>query len=196
MQLADFKGRLVLGEIYHRHADDLYIDIGLKFPMICKIPDRKKYVIGATVLIKLFNPELSEPFLGAKKEITILEADGQLLGLYDRGVVEGIKGLDVGLETTKQFSEVVRRAKTIVWNRPMEVFEVENFANGTKGLMDAVVDVTKTGATTIIGGGDTATCCVKYDTEDKVSHVSTGCGTSLELVESRILPGVDTLTSV
>uniref|UniRef100_A0A914D5L8 Phosphoglycerate kinase n=1 Tax=Acrobeloides nanus TaxID=290746 RepID=A0A914D5L8_9BILA len=558
MQLADFNGRLVLGEIYHRHADDLYIDLGLKFPMICKTPElhREKYVIGATVLVKLFNPELSEPFLGAKKEITILEADGHLLGLYDREVVEGIKdakkelrtatdptakekskkkfyewspdtyirtilygnqerilgllvqanmtlqklsidkvdlkdkrvlirvdfnvpqkdgkitnnqritaalptikyaldhgaksvvlmshlgrpdgrkqakytlkpvaeelekllnkkviflndsvgpdveaatanpehgsvillenlryhlaeegkgvneagekvkaskeeieafraslskhgdvyvndafgtahrahssmvgvnlepklsgfllkkeldyfakaletpnrpflailggakvadkiqliknlldkvdemiigggmaytflkvlngvnignslfdeegskivkelvdkakeknvqihlpvdfvvadkfaedashsvsnissgipdghmGLDVGPETTKQFSEVVRRAKTIVWNGPMGVFEFENFANGTKGVMDAVVDVTKTGATTIIGGGDTATCCVKYDTEDKVSHVSTGGGASLELLEGKILPGVDALTSV
>uniref|UniRef100_A0A914DCD6 Phosphoglycerate kinase n=1 Tax=Acrobeloides nanus TaxID=290746 RepID=A0A914DCD6_9BILA len=78
----------------------------------------------------------------------------------------------------------------------MGVFEFENFANGTKGVMDAVVDVTKTGATTIIGGGDTATCCVKYDTEDKVSHVSTGGGASLELLEGKVLPGVDALTSV
>uniref|UniRef100_A0A914CZB6 Uncharacterized protein n=1 Tax=Acrobeloides nanus TaxID=290746 RepID=A0A914CZB6_9BILA len=102
MQLADFNGRLVLGEIYHRHADDLYIDLGLKFPMICKTPElhREKYVIGATVLIKLFNPELSEPFLGAKKEITILETDGHLLGLYDRDVVEGIKDAKKELRTS------------------------------------------------------------------------------------------------
>ena len=93
----------------------------------------------------------------------------------------------------------------------MGVFEFDNFAKGTKGVMDAVVDVTKTGATTIIGklnkpcvpltqtrlgGGGTATCCVKYDTEDKVSHVSTGGGASLELLEGKVLPGVDALTSV
>lgn len=77
----------------------------------------------------------------------------------------------------------------------MGVFEFDNFANGTKGLMDAVVEATKSGAATIIGGGDTATCAAKYNTEDKVSHVSTGGGASLELLEGKILPGVDALTS-
>jgi phosphoglycerate kinase len=70
-----------------------------------------------------------------------------------------------------------------------------NTANGTKKVMDAVVQATASGATTIIGGGDTATCCVKFDTEDKVSHVSTGGGASLELLEGKVLPGVDALSS-
>ena len=68
-------------------------------------------------------------------------------------------------------------------DRPPGVFEFENFSKGTKGMMDSVVEATKKGATTIIGGGDTATCCAKFGTEDKVSHVSTGGGASLELLE-------------
>jgi phosphoglycerate kinase len=75
------------------------------------------------------------------------------------------------------------------------VFEFEKFANGTKQVMDAVVQVTKTGTTTIIGGGDTATCCAKWNTEDQVSHVSTGGGASLELLEGKLLPGVDALSN-
>ncbi|GLH03024.1 Phosphoglycerate kinase [Gryllus bimaculatus] len=77
---------------------------------------------------------------------------------------------------------------------PMGVFEWDNFAHGTKGVMDAVVEVTAKGVITIIGGGDTATCCAKWDTEDKVSHVSTGGGASLELLEGKDLPGVSVLT--
>ena len=92
------------------------------------------------------------------------------------GIPADEMGLDVGPETTKQFAEVVKRAKTIVWNGPAGVFEFPNFAKGTKGLMDAVVEATKGGATTIIGGGDTATACANWGTEDKVSHVSTGGG--------------------
>ena len=73
----------------------------------------------------------------------------------------------------------------LLLNRPCGVFEFEKFANGTKQVMDAVVAATKSGCTTIIGGGDTATCCAKWDTEDKVSHVSTGGGASLELLEGK-----------
>jgi len=75
----------------------------------------------------------------------------------------------------------------------MGVFEFENFAAGTKGVMDAVVKATGTGSVTIIGGGDTATCCKIWDTEDKVSHLSTGGGASLELLEGKVLPGVEAL---
>ena len=74
------------------------------------------------------------------------------------------------------------------------VFEFENFATGTKSMMDAVVASTAAGNTTIIGGGDTATCAKKFNTVEKVSHVSTGGGASLELLEGKVLPGVDNLT--
>ena len=76
----------------------------------------------------------------------------------------------------------------------MGVFEMEKFEKGTKVMMDAIVDATKAGTTTVIGGGDTATACKKYKTEDKVTHVSTGGGASLELLAGSDLPGVHALT--
>lgn len=112
----------------------------------------------------------------------------------ESGIPADSLGLDVGPKTAEEFSKVVLRAKTIVWNGPPGVFEFENFSKGTKAVMDAIVQVTASGATTIIGGGDTATCCAKYNTEDKVSHVSTGGGASLELLEGKVLPGVDALS--
>lgn len=110
------------------------------------------------------------------------------------GVPPGSMGLDMGPESISKFTEVVGRAKTIVWNGPPGVFEFPNFATGTRGMMDAVVYATGKGATSIIGGGDTATCCAKFKTEDKVSHVSTGGGASLELLEGKNLPGVAALS--
>jgi phosphoglycerate kinase len=106
-----------------------------------------------------------------------------------------LKGLDCGPESVKIFKEAIKRAKLIVWNGPVGVFEWENFANGTKQIMDEVVAATAAGCTTIIGGGDTATACAKWNTEDKVSHVSTGGGASLELLEGKELPGVTALSN-
>ncbi|KAE8908313.1 Phosphoglycerate kinase 1 [Phytophthora fragariae] len=113
----------------------------------------------------------------------------------EEGIPAGWMGLDVGPKSREAFKVAVAKAKTVVWNGPMGVFEFEAFAHGTKAVMDAVVEATEAGATTIIGGGDTATCCVKFNTEDKVSHVSTGGGASLELLEGKVLPGVDALSS-
>lgn len=111
------------------------------------------------------------------------------------GIPAGWMGLDCGPESMKLFVEAVGRAKQIVWNGPVGVFEWDKFAKGTKAVMDKVVEVTAKGTITIIGGGDTATCCATWDTEDKVSHVSTGGGASLELLEGKVLPGVDALSS-
>ncbi|XP_075691955.1 phosphoglycerate kinase 1 [Rhinoderma darwinii] len=112
------------------------------------------------------------------------------------GIPAGWMGLDCGPESMKLFVEAVGRAKQIVWNGPVGVFEWDKFAKGTKAVMDKVVEVTGKGCITIIGGGDTATCCAKWDTEDKVSHVSTGGGASLELLEGKVLPGVASLSNV
>ncbi|XP_064481739.1 phosphoglycerate kinase 1-like isoform X2 [Ornithodoros turicata] len=117
-------------------------------------------------------------------------------GDLQSGVPAGCMGLDIGEKSTAEFKAAVKRAQTIVWNGPMGVFEWDNFAHGTKGVMDAVVEATAAGATTIIGGGDTATCCAKWKTESKVSHVSTGGGASLELLEGKALPGVVALSEV
>lgn len=112
----------------------------------------------------------------------------------ESGIPADHLGLDIGPKTEEIFSAAVLRAKTIVWNGPPGVFEFEKFAHGTKAVMDAIVKTTQNGACTIIGGGDTATCCAKYNTEDKVSHVSTGGGASLELLEGKVLPGVAALS--
>ncbi|KAG8511951.1 Phosphoglycerate kinase 2 [Galemys pyrenaicus] len=112
------------------------------------------------------------------------------------GIPLGWMGLDCGPETNKKFAEIVARAKLIVWNGPVGVFEWDSFAKGTKALMDEIVKATSRGCITIIGGGDTATCCAKWNTEDKVSHVSTGGGASLELLEGKILPGVEALSNL
>ncbi|KAJ8958066.1 hypothetical protein NQ318_002079 [Aromia moschata] len=112
----------------------------------------------------------------------------------ETGVPDGWMGLDIGQKTVEAFKEPLRRAKVIVWNGPCGVFEFEKFSHGTKAVMDEVVEATKRGAITVIGGGDTATCCAKWKTEDKVSHVSTGGGASLELLEGKVLPGVAALS--
>jgi len=112
----------------------------------------------------------------------------------EAGVPAGWMGLDVGPESNKAFAATISEAKTIVWNGPAGVFEFESFAKGTKSMMDAVVAATETGVTTIIGGGDTATCAKKFNTVEKVSHVSTGGGASLELLEGKDLPGVSILS--
>jgi len=105
------------------------------------------------------------------------------------GIPKGWMGLDIGPASAEAFAKVIASAKTVVWNGPMGVFEFPKFAVGTKAVMDAVVQVTKT-ATTIIGGGDTATCAKVFKTESLVSHVSTGGGASLELLQGQVLPGV------
>ncbi|XP_017781146.1 PREDICTED: phosphoglycerate kinase-like [Nicrophorus vespilloides] len=112
----------------------------------------------------------------------------------ETGIADGTMGLDIGPKSIELFKEPIARAKVIVWNGPAGVFEFENFSKGTRGLMDGVVDATKRGCVTIIGGGDTATCAAKWGTEDKVSHVSTGGGASLELLEGKVLPGVAALS--
>jgi phosphoglycerate kinase len=113
----------------------------------------------------------------------------------EEGIPEGSLGLDIGPQSSQMFAAAVGNAKTIIWNGPMGVFEFDKFADGTIAVMDAMVKATTQGATTIIGGGDTATCAAKYDTEDKVSHVSTGGGASLELLEGKELPGVVALST-
>jgi len=111
----------------------------------------------------------------------------------DAGIPEGFMGLDCGPKSIERNAAAVASAKTILWNGPMGVFEMASFETGTKALMDAVVRATAAGVTTVIGGGDTATACKKYKTEDKVSHCSTGGGASLELLEGKELPGVTAL---
>ena len=110
------------------------------------------------------------------------------------GIKDGWQGLDAGPKSRQLFADVISKAKTLVWNGPVGVFEMERFSAGTRAVAEAVAKVTASGATTIIGGGDTATAAEEYGIEDKVSHVSTGGGASLELLEGKDLPGVSALS--
>jgi phosphoglycerate kinase len=103
------------------------------------------------------------------------------------------QALDIGPETVKLFSGVVKNAKTVVWNGPMGVFEMPSFAVGTNAVAMALVEATAGGAKTIIGGGDSAAAIAQAGLSKKVSHVSTGGGASLEFLEGKVLPGVAAL---
>jgi phosphoglycerate kinase len=102
-------------------------------------------------------------------------------------------GLDIGPKTIEEFKNVILSSKTVVWNGPMGVFEFENFANGTNEVASSLAELTAKGGITIIGGGDSAAAINKAGLDDKVTHVSTGGGASLEFLEGKILPGVAAL---
>lgn len=106
----------------------------------------------------------------------------------------GWMGLDIGPQACLAFGNKIKAAQTVVWNGPMGVFEMENFAEGTFTVAKALADATKSGATTIIGGGDSASAIKQAGLMDQVSHVSTGGGASLEYLEGKELPGVVSLT--
>lgn len=100
------------------------------------------------------------------------------------------KIFDVGPQTVSDFAEVISKANTILWNGPVGMFEIADFAKGTQGVAQAVADATKRGATTIVGGGDTAAAVEQFHVADQMTHVSTGGGASLEFLEGKVLPGV------
>ncbi|PWN94899.1 putative PGK1-phosphoglycerate kinase [Tilletiopsis washingtonensis] len=111
------------------------------------------------------------------------------------GIPDGWMGLDAGPKSQALFQETIKSAKTILWNGPAGVFEFENFAKGSKAMLDACLEAEKAGTTVIVGGGDTATVVANYKAEEGISHVSTGGGASLELLEGKTLPGVAELSS-
>jgi phosphoglycerate kinase len=115
------------------------------------------------------------------------DADAEHKTVPSNEIPEGWMGLDIGAETQKLFTGAVKDAKTVVWNGPMGVFEFENFAKGTLALAQALADID---ATTIIGGGDSAAAVNQMGYGDKMSHISTGGGASLEFLEGKELPGV------
>lgn len=109
-------------------------------------------------------------------------------------IPSGWMGLDIGPATVDKFRKEIISAGTIVWNGPMGVFEMPNFAKGTKAIAEGLVEATKNGGVTIVGGGDSAAAITELGLEKQVTHVSTGGGASLEFLEGKILPGVEALT--
>jgi phosphoglycerate kinase len=111
------------------------------------------------------------------------------------GIPKGWMGLDAGPKSTALYREAILRAKTIVWNGPSGVFEFDKFAASTRAMAEAIAEATAHGATTVVGGGDTATAARKFGVAEKVTHCSTGGGASLEYLEGKVLPGVAFLES-
>jgi phosphoglycerate kinase len=111
------------------------------------------------------------------------------------GIPDGWEGLDAGPKSIELYRNAILSSKTIVWNGPAGVFEFEKFATATKAMAAAIAEATASGATTVVGGGDTATAAKKFKVADKVTHCSTGGGASLEFLEGKALPGVVFLES-
>ena len=105
-------------------------------------------------------------------------------------IPDGWEGLDAGPETRKLFAAAIVPSKTILWNGPAGVFEFDNFTGGSRAIADAIVEATKNGAFSLVGGGDSVACVNKFGLADEVSYVSTGGGALLEAIEGKILPGV------
>ena len=106
------------------------------------------------------------------------------------GIPDGWEGLDAGPKSIELYRAAILGSKTIIWNGPAGVFEFEKFAGATQAMADAIAEATANGATTVVGGGDTATAAKKFNVADKVTHCSTGGGASLEFLEGKVLPGV------
>ena len=100
------------------------------------------------------------------------------------------EGVDIGSKSAAQYAEIVRNAKTVLWNGPMGVFEMEKFQHGTKTIATAVAESTEAGAFSLVGGGDSVAAVNKFGFADKVSYVSTGGGAMLEYFEGKVLPGI------
>jgi len=112
------------------------------------------------------------------------------------GILEAdMMGLDVGTESCAELTALIRNSKMVLWNGPVGVFEVSHFAKGTKAVVQALVEATANGATTIVGGGDSGAAVAQFANETQLSHVSTGGGASLELLEGKILPGIAALSN-
>ena len=97
-------------------------------------------------------------------------------------------GLDIGSNTINIFNNIIQKSKTIIWNGPVGMFELDKFANGTKSICESLKNCD---GKTIVGGGDSAAAVIKFGYKNDVSHISTGCGASLEMLEGKILPGID-----
>ena len=127
------------------------------------------------------------------KEMT-QEAESKLItfsgGNSNEGIPDGYSGFDIGPKTLELFKDELLKSKTVIWNGPMGVFEVAQFANGTNEIAKLLADVTSHGGTTIVGGGDSVAAVHAAKLGDSMTHMSTGGGASLEMLEGKPMPGV------
>jgi phosphoglycerate kinase len=186
-------------------ADEIIIGGGMAFTF-------KKVMNGMEIGESLFDPEGAK-IVGelvekarARGVAIILPVDYVCADRFDAnaatrpaddstGIPKGWMALDAGPKSIALYRQAILRAKTIVWNGPSGVFEFDKFAASTKAMAAAIAEATAHGATTVVGGGDTATAARKFGVEEKVTHCSTGGGASLEYLEGKVLPGVAFLES-
>lgn len=121
------------------------------------------------------------------------DADTQVVDVS--AIPEGWQGLDAGPKSLENFHDVVTQSRTILWNGPLGVFEMENFANGTIALGNSIAEATREGAFSLVGGGDSVAAVKQFGFRDKVSYVSTGGGAMLESLEGKTLPGIQAILS-
>lgn len=140
---------------------------------------------------KANNTEIHLPVDALIADAFANDANTQLVATNE--IPEGWMGLDVGPGTTKKFAEVIANSKTILWNGPLGVFEMENFSKGTISLGEAIATATANGAFSLVGGGDSVAAVKQFDFADKVSYVSTGGGAMLESLEGKTLPGIEAI---
>jgi phosphoglycerate kinase len=186
-------------------ADEIIIGGGMAYTF-------KKVMNGMEIGESLFDPEgakiVAELVAKAKERgvSIVLPVDYVCADKFDpnastrpaddsTGIPKGWMGLDAGPKSIALYREAILRSKTIVWNGPSGVFEFEKFAASTRAMAEAIAEATAHGATTVVGGGDTATAARKFKVADKVTHCSTGGGASLEYLEGKVLPGVAFLES-
>jgi phosphoglycerate kinase len=136
---------------------------------------------GGDKLMLPVDAAIADAFDNAANKKTIAISDG---------VPAGWRVLDIGADTVKAYGDVLKTANTVIWNGPMGVFEMPNFAEGTFAIAQLLADITAHGATTVIGGGDSAAAAEQSGLADKITHISTGGGASLEMLEGKELPGV------
>lgn len=182
-------------------VDDLIIGGGMMFTFI-KAQGGK---IGNSMVEDDFLEKAKEIMEKAKaKKVNLhIPADAVIADAFENeantktvkadAIPDGWLGLDIGPESQKKFSEVIEKSKTVLWNGPMGVFEMENFAKGTKVVAEAMVKATENDAFTLIGGGDSVAAINQLGLAEEVSYVSTGGGALLEYMEGKVLPGVQAI---
>lgn len=199
---AKISGKIdVISNLLHK-VDTLLIGGGMMFTFL----KAQGLEIGTSLLeedkIDLAREVLAQAETGGKRLLLPIdvivgkefsnETETRTVAVSD--IPSDMMGLDIGPASIALFADAISAGKTIIWNGPMGVFEMPNFARGTFAVAEALVAATKAGAVTVIGGGDSAAAISQAGLEHEVSHVSTGGGASLELLEGKILPGVAALT--
>lgn len=159
---------------------------------ICE-DDKQELALEILRLAKEKNVQIHIPVDVVAADAFSNDANTQIVDV--REIPDGWQGLDAGPKSLANFREVIMESKTILWNGPLGVFEMENFANGTIELGNYIAEATANGAFSLVGGGDSVAAVKQFGLEDKMSYVSTGGGAMLEMLEGRVLPGIAAILS-